>query len=538
MPAYKNLPAVISAVCRILVTGEQANLFAIKAYIKADIKRKLLSKKLTPDEFEAELAVLVADRLYTYARMQLIGAPFSHALDYGLLADLDLSTSTDAYVEANAALKLTPRLAEQIGKKILNAKIPIQDYKVSKLHDLSEKKLLGILLKKICDKQMSLDLAIKTFYIIEHKAALTQEYYQERMLALPQNERIALSNKVEDFFINKITRHYADKFKEEIRQELKTETEAYLPEIVEHNRYFYFKDDCFPLYCANWIKGQNYIAMSGAQNSDSVAALMYSLTISETMKDKPQVTTIIALGDCVKRTTHRRQDFFNYCYDDRDQETKDREQTKGKTFPVSLETGEEKPSVNYQYEITVTNRSDSSCYTSSSGFVLSDLEGAGHKMEVLLIGLTDGCSLDLGIDSPETEQLKELLWRVTQKPSSEATAVHCAAGVGRTGHIILMLEIIKNYQHIFASDKPDVIASEIQAIVINMRETRPALVSSLEQYLTAIKNADIVYQYALKKKYIAEPVSLGAMSLLAPAPGPQAEQIEQVEEQKSWCRVC
>jgi hypothetical protein len=44
MPAYKKMPEVISAVCKILVTGYKSNELAKRVFIKAEIKKELLAK--------------------------------------------------------------------------------------------------------------------------------------------------------------------------------------------------------------------------------------------------------------------------------------------------------------------------------------------------------------------------------------------------------------------------------------------------------------------------------------------------------------
>jgi hypothetical protein len=551
MPAYKKLPEVIIAVSKILTTGEQSNVLAKRAFVKAEIIKALLDKELTPAEFEAQLTTLVEDRFSPYGQPRSIGAPVVTEIRYGDAASLDVDASVSAYVEAAAALELTAPIKEQLKKQIMQARVATKDRDLIYDGDVSEEELLGILLLKVRDKKMSWNIAIKTLYLRKNKADLELDYFQKLIATMTAEQHqkllkavpsINLDNliQIQSFFRDEIQNQYVDKVKDEIRNEIKSQEAISIPPIIDDFRYLYYQDECFPLYCANWVKGKNYIAMSGAKSSESVAVLMHSLLFSDTMKDKPQVTTIIALGNCTqpveRYSSSNRMDFYNYCYDESEL-SKLNVISVRKSFSVATKKQEDK-SQDFQYQISVTNQTASFHYTGKSGFVLSELKVLDKKLEVLLIGLQDGYSLDLGIESQETEQLKELLWKISQKPSTEAVAVHCAAGVGRTGHIILTLEIIKNHQRIFASDNPVAIANEIEAIVNNMRLTRPALVYSLEQYFTAIENADILYQYALDKKYVTQPAPVSIMSFLTPLLKPSAQdQEKEPANSRGICRV-
>jgi hypothetical protein len=538
MPAYNKMPEVISATCKILVTGLKANELAIREFIKAEIKKALSDKPLSADEFEKQLTTLVNDRLYAYVGTSILGAEYRHNIDYARSAYQDVDTAIHVYSEACAALRLTPELKKEIETIILTATEATENKRLPDINSADE--LPGLLLRKIRQKTMSLNSAIKTYYLLINEDALKLEYYKLQIPLLSSEKLSKLDEKIpseptlEDlmilhsFFSNLIESQYVAEFKKEIRQEMQQITP--IPTIHPDLQYLYYKDDCFPLYCANWIKESNFIAMSGPQNSASAVVAMHSLLFSDSMKDKPPVTTIIALGNCVGRD---RRDFYNSYYDETNPSCN---MASSKSFTVTSHLKEEAGNsyLFFNYQFTIKNTYVSNLYTSSAGFISSELDVSGKKLNALLIGLPDGNSLDLDIDSPEMEKLKELFWQILQKSSTEAVAVHCAAGVGRTGHIILMLEILKNYQRIFASDNsPDTIAKEIQAIVNRMRETRPALVYAPEQYLTAIKNADIVYQYALEKKYITEPAALSKMSFLAPvapAPATQAESKDTLDQ--------
>jgi len=85
---------------------------------------------------------------------------------------------------------------------------------------------------------------------------------------------------------------------------------------------------------------------------------------------------------------------------------------------------------------------------------------------------------------------------------TENILIHCTAGAGRTGHLILTFELLKYYHEIFSSQDPVIISNKILEIVERIRQNRPALIATTEQFNEAIKNADILYRYALEKKYI------------------------------------
>jgi hypothetical protein len=64
------------------------------------------------------------------------------------------------------------------------------------------------------------------------------------------------------------------------------------------------------------------------------------------------------------------------------------------------------------------------------------------------------------------------------------------------------LEILKNYDRLFISHDPKIIAAGIHEILNRIRRNRPGLVEAEMQFEEAIRNAEILYQYALKKEYI------------------------------------
>lgn len=129
-----------------------------------------------------------------------------------------------------------------------------------------------------------------------------------------------------------------------------------------------------------------------------------------------------------------------------------------------------------------------------------------RELEVTCIPLLDNHSIYLDylddLDNDRDNLKKELLWKIIKESKSERFLVHCAAGIGRTGHLILTLEIVKHYKEIFEAKDPNVAAAKILEIVNRMRKDRYCLIQVTEQLEGAIRNAHILYQYGLKKGYI------------------------------------
>lgn len=79
---------------------------------------------------------------------------------------------------------------------------------------------------------------------------------------------------------------------------------------------------------------------------------------------------------------------------------------------------------------------------------------------------------------------------------------HCAAGLGRTGHFILIMLILKQYDSIFDSSSPATCAQKIHDILNTMRKVRPRLINTKSQFTNAIRNAYAVGAYTLENHYI------------------------------------
>lgn len=122
-----------------------------------------------------------------------------------------------------------------------------------------------------------------------------------------------------------------------------------------------------------------------------------------------------------------------------------------------------------------------------------------RNLDLTHIQIPDGIALDIFNGDDEA---KEAFYQLLQECKENPTIVHCASGVGRTGHFILTERILTNYLKIFSHTDPVKSAAMILAILDNMRSVRPALVQTVDQFTFAIRNADSLFRHALQKQYI------------------------------------
>lgn len=269
-----------------------------------------------------------------------------------------------------------------------------------------------------------------------------------------------------------------------------------------------YKDDLCPTWDANHFPGTHFEAAAGPQYESDIATFLLS-----------SPSNIIALGSCLKgpHCYSNHYDFFGYMvpgFEDVDFKTR--------------EDATEKKIVNVKVLHTegVMHKSLSN-QISPKGIVCSQLEIRSyaiddikkehpeiHHKNVTVFQIEDNTAINLHpkVNSSENEKpylqtalaRKQTLWDLFTRALTENTRIHCASGIGRTGHLILTFELLKNYNDIFINQEPEKIAANVLSLLDRLRKNRPALVATGVQLQAAIYNADMLYRFALEKKYIEE----------------------------------
>ena len=194
---------------------------------------------------------------------------------------------------------------------------------------------------------------------------------------------------------------------------------------------------------------------------------------------------VVALGDGTDYHDAAFQDFHDYCL-------KPRETKYGRYHAVIKRiSGEATTDARYEQ-------------TTPHGIVQSelhvDINGTDKRIiPVTVFEVNDGYSIKF---IKSTKDIKEVMWGIFQLSLRGDIWVHCASGIGRTGHFILTMEILKHYDEIFSSDTEQAAADKILALLTNMRSVRIGMVLAEEQFSDAIINAQILYHFALAKGYI------------------------------------
>lgn len=276
-----------------------------------------------------------------------------------------------------------------------------------------------------------------------------------------------------------------------------------------------------------------------------------------------QIHHVVALGDHTAYKDKHKQDFHDYCLKERrvlwksyqhdengkciydkkgKKKTKSRCRVNIKRIEGDIEFTKDDFSscrpvnvVHSQLQIEHALNRTTSFYTSS------------YCCNVTVIELPDNYSLILSKKqcylSPrkifQIPHLKETLWQIYQKSLHEPILVHCAGGVGRTGHLIFTLELLKNMQTIFSDRDETKIAGRILAELERIRKNRPALVNTKSQFIMAIHNAIALYKYGLEKKYEQKqqekvtPISL--FSSLSKLISPSEQNVhDEPQQKKPW----
>lgn len=120
-------------------------------------------------------------------------------------------------------------------------------------------------------------------------------------------------------------------------------------------------------------------------------------------------------------------------------------------------------------------------------------------LNVIFFAVKDGLTIQL-----DNDYQKQTMWDLLNYSKDNSLLVHCRQGIGRTGSFILTLELLKHCDHVFASNDPTAIATEIHTTLNRMRKVRPGFIIAPEQFATSIRHAHEVRMFALKQGYIKD----------------------------------
>lgn len=123
------------------------------------------------------------------------------------------------------------------------------------------------------------------------------------------------------------------------------------------------------------------------------------------------------------------------------------------------------------------------------------------KVNVTFIKIEDGYGINLKYYNYE-EKLQ--LLKCYEETLTHNTLIHCKAGLGRTGHLILVFALLNQSDKIFRNSNAAQASERILDIIATMRKNRPGLIWREDQLTTAISNAEHLHrfqvQYYAKKK--------------------------------------
>ena len=171
-----------------------------------------------------------------------------------------------------------------------------------------------------------------------------------------------------------------------------------------------------------------------------------------------------------------------------------------------------KHNIEYRHDIKPQNIYHTRMRVEQKEKSILDEQITTKEVDVTLISLQDNTAFDLSMD-PQNNK-KEAFWQLVQNSRTMPTVIHCASGVGRTGHItltiLLTIAMLENPEEFFNDEQKDLafdvrankIASQSHLLLNQIRENRPALVTNQSQFGGSIRNAFILYNYVREKKYV------------------------------------
>ncbi len=292
-----------------------------------------------------------------------------------------------------------------------------------------------------------------------------------------------------------------------------------------------YKDADFPHINANKIKGTRFIAAEGPESSQKVESFFKDTVFNQ----KKPIKEFVLLASCLGLNPNKFQDFHAYCV--QPDNMKAEEKSMGAyRLQVKKISGSSVLYLNGE-QVGITDAVVKTEMTIFPDKSESKEDAKSKTAFATIFRLEDMCSLDLSLenkkdikkneckkadaddlyedfeseyesrDEKKDELLKATIWEIYQKSLKEDIVIHCSAGVGRTGHLILTLELLKLFvdpEFFIIHKTPDEIKDVILKTVDRIRENRPALIATDNQFTKAIHNAYAVYKYALENKLIEQ----------------------------------
>lgn len=250
--------------------------------------------------------------------------------------------------------------------------------------------------------------------------------------------------------------------------------------------YPHYEDKTFPQLDANIIPHSPWIAAEGPRNSEKLSVLLDAAVYHPTSP----VSTIVALGATLGGDSIIHKDFFNYFLLDIDKPIK--------IDGFGISATKKIPDSSYQLAQSGQYFADTIIESSLSIQRQKNPEDK-RALEVILLPIEDNHSINLGND--EDNAIKDAILKILTISQLQKVLIHCAAGIGRTGHLILILEILRHAKEIFEAKTPEEAAAKILEIVKRIRRDRFCLIQIDAQFINAILVAEAVYRYGLTKGY-------------------------------------
>lgn len=267
--------------------------------------------------------------------------------------------------------------------------------------------------------------------------------------------------------------------------------------------YVLYKEDEFISYDANRIKDATKLIACHGPNSKTIFDFFKMILDSK-------IHTVISFAYCLG---NEEGDFYDYCSGIRPTLSFSKN---GEHITVKFHGNPVKSCYLihiHQAELEVE------CYNNKI------MNKTTSKLKIITFPLRDNRGFNMAgnenncrLTGEKLEAHKAALWESMMRTfdTNGSTLIHCHAGMGRTGHFILMRELLKHYHTIFAPQfSPQKVAHNIKQTLARIRENRPALVDTRDQFEYAIRNVKCLYEYALQNNYIQpnQPVDVSALQL-------------------------